>query len=137
MVKARFEWIEIFLILFGVSLPFLVSANPPPPENNFVPNAVTAFTTMAGVLTAFIGFWLTYAYSNLEDEKTKKWMSKRIKAIVLVVGVGLLFVMMSFNDLVYGRLESAHKTALLGTGIILLALMEIMFIIALRETFEE
>ena len=137
MVKARFEWIEIGLIIFGVLLPFLVSANPPPPENNFVPNAVTAFTTMAGILTAFIGFWLTHAYSNLKGEETKKWMSKRIKAIVLVVGFGLIFVMMSFNDLVYGRLESAYKTALFGTGIIVVAFMEIIFIIAFREKFEE
>lgn len=137
MVKARFEWIEIFWIIFGVLLLFLISTNPPPPENNFVPNAVTAFTTMAGVLTAFIGFWLTHAYSNLKDEETKRWMSKRIKAIVLVVGVGLIFLMGSFSDLVYGRLESAYKTALFGTGIIVLALAEIMFIIAFREKFEE
>lgn len=137
MVKARFEWVEIFWIIFGVLLLFLVSASPPPPENNFVPDAVTAFTTMAGVLTAFIGFWLTHAYSNLKDVETKKWMSKRIKAIVLVVGVGLIFVMGSFTDLVYGKLESAHKTALFGTAIIVLALVEIMFIIAFREKFEE
>ena len=135
MVKARFEWIEIFLIIFSVLLLFGVLTNPPPPENNFVPNAVTAFTTMAGILTAFIGFWLTHAYSNLKDEETKKWMSKRIKAIVFVVGFGLIFIMLSFNDLVYGRLESAHKTALFGTGIILIALMEIMFIIVFREEF--
>jgi len=137
MVKARFEYLEIFWIIFGVLLLFLVSANPPPPEINFVPNAVTAFTTMAGILTTFIGFWLTHAYSNLKDEETKKWMSKRIKAIVSVVGFGLIFVMMSLSDLVYGRLESAYKTALFGTGIILLALGEIMFIIVFREKFEE
>jgi protein-S-isoprenylcysteine O-methyltransferase Ste14 len=137
MVKARFEWIEIVWIIFGVLLLSLVLTNPPPPEINFVPSAVTAFTTFAGILTAFIGFWLTHAYSNLKDEETKKWMSKRIKAIVVVVVIGLIFVMMSFNALVYGWLESAHKTALFGTGIILLALVEIMFIIAFREWFEE
>lgn len=59
MVKARFEWLEAFLIVLGVLMVCGVSANPPPPENNSVPNAVTAFTTMAGILTAFIGFWLT------------------------------------------------------------------------------
>lgn len=137
MVKARFEWIEVFLIVLGVLLAFMVSANPPPPENNFVPNAVTAYTTMAGILTAFIGFWLSHVYSNLEDPETRKWVSKRIKAIVLVVSFGLLFVMMSFQDLVYGRLESAHKTALFGTGLVLLAFAEIIFIVTFREEFKK
>jgi len=136
MVKARFEWLEITYIMFGIILLPLILLNPPPPENNFVPNAVTAFTTMAGIITAFIGFWLTHAYSNVKDEETKKWMSKRIKVIVYVVSVGLVFVMGSSNCLVYGWLESAHKLALFGTGIILVALMEIMSIIAFREIFE-
>lgn len=137
MVKARFEWIEIFLIIFGIVMLFLIPNNPPPPENNFVPNAVTGYTTMAGILTAFIGFWLTHAYSNIKNEETKKWMSKRVKAIVVVVGFGLLFIGGSFLDLVYGRLESAYKTALFGIAIIVVAFMEIMFIIAFREEFEE
>ena len=92
---------------------------------------------MAGILTAFIGFWLTYAYSNLESGETKKWMSKRIKAILLVVGFGLIFTMLAFGDLVYDRLESAYKTALFGTGLILLAFAEIIFIVAFREEFEK
>jgi len=137
MVKARFEWLEISWIIFGVILLFGISANPPPPENNFVPDAVTAYITMAGILTAFIGFWLTHAYSNLKDEEIKKWMSKRIKVIVLVVGLGLVFVMGALGDLVYERLESAYKTALFGTGMIVLAVGEIMFIIGFREKFEE
>jgi len=137
MVKARFEWLEIFWIIVGVISLFGISANRPPPENNFVPDAVTAYITMAGILTAFIGFWLTHAYSNLKDEETKKWMSKRIKVIVFVVGLGLIFVMGALGDLAYGRLESAYKTALFGTAMITLAVGEIMFIIGFREKFEE
>jgi hypothetical protein len=137
MVKARFEYVEIGLIILGVLLVFLIPANPPLPENNFVPTAVTVYTTLAGILTAFIGFWLTHAYSNLKDEGSKKWMSKRIKAIVIVIGIGLIFIMSSSGDLVYGKLESAFKTALFGTAMILIALTEVMFIIAFREEFEK
>ena len=64
-------------------------------------------------------------------------MRKRIKAIVIVVGVGLIFVIGSFTDLAYGRLESAYKTASFGTAIIFLALAEIMFIVGFKELFEE
>lgn len=135
MAKARFWWIESLPIVLGVLMPLMVLANPPPPENNFVPNAVTAYTTMTGILTAFVGFWLTHVYSNLKDPETRKWMSKRIKAIVLVVSIGLLFVMISLSDLVYGHLESAHKTALFGTGLVLLAFIEVIFIVAFREEF--
>lgn len=136
MVKPRFYWVEIFLIIFGVLMPFGASF-PPLPESNFVPNAVPAFTTMAGVLAAFIGFWLTQAYSNVKDEKTKRWMNKRMKAIVVVVSFGLAFVMLSFYPLAYGHLESAYKTALFGTFMVLMALFEVMFIITFREEFEE
>jgi amino acid transporter len=137
MFRARFEWIEVFLVVLGFLMVFLVPASPPTPDNNFVPNAVTAYTTLAGILTAFIGFWLTHAYSNLEDGETRKWMRRRMKATVLTVCFGLLFVMMSFNDLVYGRLESAHKTALFGTGLVLLAFAEVVFIVAFREEFKK
>jgi len=136
MVKARFYWIEILLIIIGVLLPF-GAIFPPLPEDNFVPNAVTAFTTMAGVLAAFIGFWLTYFYTNLKDEETKKWMSKRIKVIVVVVCFGLGVVMLSFRDLAYGHLETAYKTATFGTFMVLMSLWEIMFIIAFRNKFKE
>ena len=136
MFKARFEWVEIFLIiLFVVAISGM--SLPPMPENNFVPHAVTAFTTMAGILTTFIGFWLTHAYSNLKDKKIKKWMSIRIKAIVIVVGFGLCFVMMSFYNLAYAHLESAYKTALFGTTMVLMALFEVMFIIVFSEEFEK
>lgn len=60
-----------------------------------------------------------------------------MKAIVVVVGFGLLLVTSSFNDLVYGRLESAHKTALFGTALVMLAFIEIIFIVTFREEFEK
>ena len=126
---------EIFWIIFGILVSFMVLTDPLPLENNFVPNAVTALTTLAGILTAFIGFWLTHAYSNLKDEKSKKWMSKRIKAIVIAVGLSLIFVTGAPNDLAHGNLQSAYKSALLGTTIIVLALVEIIFIIVFREEF--
>jgi len=135
MVKARFEWIELFVIALGFFITFGIASSPTPTEPNFVPNAVTGLTTIAGVLTAFIGFWLIYAYSHVNDEASKKWLSKRIKVVVLVIGFSLLFIVGSFTDLVYGRLESAYKTALFGTAMLMLVLNEIMFIFAFREEF--
>jgi len=135
MVKAKFEWVEIFWIIFGILLLFMVLTNPLPLENNFVPNAVTGFTTMAGILAAFIGFWLTHAYSNLKDKESRKWMGRRIKAIVIAVSLGLLFVVGASNDLAHGNLQGAYEFAMLGTTIIVVVLIEIMFIIVFREEF--
>lgn len=132
-VRVRFEWLEIFWIILGVLFVFEVLRSPSPSEDNFIPNAVTGLTTMLGILTGFIGFLLNYTYSNLKDNEIKKWLSKRIKAIVFVVCVGLTFAFGSFSDLVYGRLESAYKTASIGAGIIFLAFAEIMYVIAFKR----
>lgn len=133
MVKAKAECLEIFLLILGILIISSILTSSQPLENSYVPNAITSLTTLTGILAAFIGFWLTHAYSNPKDEESKKWMNGRIKVIVFLVSISLILVGTASTELAYGRLENAFKFANSGTIIVSLVLAEILYIIAIGE----
>jgi hypothetical protein len=97
----------------------------------YVPNAVTGLAALSGIFTTFIGFWITYAYLH-SNEPAKKyisgWKNYRFALIIFFLFLGLLFIMGSLAQLVYGN-YNPFQTSLIGTSIILVVLFDVSMVI--------
>jgi uncharacterized membrane protein len=120
--------LELAVVVIGVFLIFYSIFYSPTFKNPVnIPNAVTGFATMTGILSAFTGFWINHLYAN-SDDKIKEWLNPRIGVIVFVVGLSLLCILGSLTSLVYRDAETAMKTAVFGTYLIFLVELEVVFL---------
>ena len=121
--------IDIFSLIFGVVV--LRGLNTTVNLPQYVPNAVTGLATLSGIFTTFIGFWITYAYLH-SNEQAKKyisgWKNYRFALIIFFLFLGLLFILGSITQLVYGNYNS-FQTSLIGTSIILAVLFDVSMVI--------
>lgn len=98
----------------------------PAVHTEFVPQAVTGLATVSGILVASIGFWLNHSLKDVETVP-KKWLSVRFIVIILVILFGILSVVGSLTNLVYGDLNNSYHFSILGVSLIVMVLFEIMF----------
>jgi len=126
--------IEVFyaIIIVVVLIIIAISVINQPISPNFIPHAVAGLVTISGVMTAFIGLWITRIVPA-EDEESMRVFSKHKKVIVVSVVIGMLVVICGLNQLVYGIPELAYQIVLIGTLIITCMLLIIMIIVAFSE----
>jgi len=108
-----------------------------PPVN--LPNLSTiilGLVVMSGLLIAFAGFWLARIYRDSE-EPIRKWMKKRLVAVVLIMFLVAAFVIIGVNDLVKGNMENAYRYSIIGTFAILFTLFDILVFIVLHGYSEK
>jgi len=134
MKYTRFKWVDIFTIIFGIITVLAVINSPAPKSLDYVPDAVKGLTSLGGVLVGFIGFCLTYFYSNVGDMMIRKWLQGRLIFVVLFIGVGLVFIMNSYHDMVlYDNLAGSYKTILIGIVIIIALFLNTTILLAVEE----
>lgn len=126
-MKIRFEFIyfDIAFIIIGC-LMVISTLSFPAVHTEFVPQAVTGLATVSGILVASIGFWLNHSLKDVETVP-KKWLSVRFIVIILVILFGILSVVGSLTNLVYGDLNNSYHFSILGVSLIVMVLFEIMF----------
>lgn len=96
-----------------------------PMKLDYVPNAITGLTTLSGILTAFVGVWLS-RQENPGDEETRKWMQERSVSIILVIVTGLLLVAGGLSSLVYQSLEFAFQVTMIGTLMVVWTVFDVL-----------
>ena len=124
----KFKYFEVvllvgFIITSAVSFAQYLQV---PMKSDYVPTAITGLTTLSGILTAFVGFWLS-RQENPEDEETRKWMKERSVTIILILVIGLLLVAGGLTSLVYQTLAFAFNVTLLGTLMIVWVVFDVLF----------
>lgn len=126
-MKIRFQFIyfDIAFIIIG-SLLVITVLSLPTVHTEFVPQAVTGLATVSGILVATIGFWLNHSLKDVET-LPKKWLSVRFIVIILVILFGIISVVGSLTNMVYGDLNSSYHFSILGVSLIVMVLFEIMF----------
>ena len=111
---------------------FALPLNPPPENPQFIPDAMSGFATISGVLSALTGYLITYIIGHRGDTP-KAWLSRRITIVIVVIAFGLLLVLSGFSQLVFGNIEQAYNIALVGTLLLILVFLEVMSMVFLRE----
>jgi hypothetical protein len=123
---------EIFEIVLSVAyfviagLGFWQTFGEPIIHFDYIPNAITGLTTLSGILTALAGYWLSQI-EKPKDKKTKRLAKERSVLIIMTLLSGLLLVAGSLTSLVYRPALFAFQISVLGTLIILWAVVDIMF----------
>jgi len=138
-VVVNFVYVEIiWTIAFGLICLFsFIQLKNAPMNISYIPNAITGLTTFSGILTAFVGFWLTRQNNNPGDKITRKWMREREAAIVLTLVSGLLLVAGGLTSLIYRPIEFAFQVSILGTLIIIWAIGDVLFFEAFSSISEK
>jgi hypothetical protein len=123
------NFIEFFLVIV-LSVFLVIFVLFPGDQNHpeFIPNAISGLTTMSGILTAFVGYWLVHFF-NSTDGKNKILFKRRLVVIIISIFIGLLAVVSSSLYLVYENSEGAFTLAISGLAIILCTVIEIFLII--------
>jgi hypothetical protein len=129
LVVVNFKYFEAFLLVGFAIIEILsfIQYRQVPIRIEYIPNAVTGFTTLSGILTAFVGFWVARQHENPGDEETRKWMQERSITMITVIVVGLLIVAGGLSSLVYQSLEFALQLSILGTLMIIWAASDVLF----------
>lgn len=130
-MRFKFWYFEAYLVAMFL-LTFVIFSNPPPKNPNFVPNAVNGLVTISGIMTALIGYLITYLIPRIPDTP-KVWIGKRITVVLLSIAFGLLFVINGLHELVVGSMDGSYKSALFGTILLILTFVEVMFMVTFRE----
>ena len=134
MKYTNFKWVDIVTMIFGVSLVLGVITFPAPKRLDYVPDAVKGLTSLSGVLVGFIGFCVTYFYSNIESKKIKKWLMSRIIAFVLIIGIGLMFIMNSYQEMVlFDNLVASYKWVWSGSVILIILFLNTTILFSVEE----
>lgn len=120
-----FEIMIILLIILGFAAYLIAPRSVVNAEH--VGNAVTGFTTSAGILAAFLGFWLAHLNSSASD-LTKKWLQKRIAVIVPFIGLCLFIIFSGLYQLVFENFERAVNSSALGLLLLVFLVGEISYI---------
>ena len=107
------------IMLFPMRTPF---SNP-----NFVPTAIACFTTISGILTAFVGYWLSRQI-NKKKPIMESIKETRILFILILMFGGLLLNVLSIDTLVYGTVERSYFLAFFGTWLVILSVLEVLFL---------
>lgn len=115
----------IFLVIAFLSVAIINNIKTPMTNPTFVPSAVTGLTTVSGILTAFIGFWLSNE-GKPADAYTKRVMAWRTIAVISILLFSLLLVVSGLAYLVYGSVESAFKLSICGTLFIMLVALDVI-----------
>jgi hypothetical protein len=128
LVVVNFKYVEAILLVGFIIISFysFMQYLQVPMRFEYIPSAVTGFTTLSGILTAFVGFWLS-RQENPGDDETRKWMQERSVTIILVLVMGLLLVAGGLSSLVYQSLAFAFQLSILGTLIIIWAVFDVLF----------
>ena len=127
-------WTIAFVIICLFSFIQMENA---PMNISYIPSAITGLTTFSGILTAFVGFWLTRQNNNPGDEQTRKWMRAREEVIVLTLVFGLLLIAGGLTSLIYRPIEFAFQVSILGTLIIIWAIGDVLFFEAFSSINEK
>ena len=114
----------IYFVIAGVG--FWQSSAEPVIHLDYIPNAITGFTTLSGILTALAGYWLSRE-EKPSDKKMRKLAKERALTIISALVIGLLLVAGGLSSLVYRPPLFAFDLSVLGTLIILWAVFDIMF----------
>jgi len=135
MTFNQMRYVDAFFLIFGIILIALRISNPSPLKNpEYVSDAVRGLSTVAGILVGFTGFCMTYMVSTAEDIETKKWLKKRAGWTIIFIGIGLLFILGAFQDLVYKNdLSPSYEGANIGVIIIVLLFIDTSLLILFSE----
>src|SRR4030067_2250745 len=115
-IPAKFKYIELVALvgfIISTALSF-IQYQQVPMRLDYIPSAVTGFPTLSGILTAFVGFWVS-RQGTPADEKTRKWMQEREVTIILIITSGLLLVAGGLSFLGFQSLTFAFPLSILGT----------------------
>ena len=138
MAFVNMKYFDAFFLILGII--FIISRifdTTPLAHPEYVSDAVRGESTVAGILVGFTGFCVTYMVSTAEDIETKKWLKKRAGITVLLTGIGLLFIIMGFTNLVYeDDLLVSYKWVRTGLTIIVLLFIDTSLLIPLSEEEE-
>jgi len=127
------ELISTIIILFFYFLLIapLFGSDPAVFDEKYVPNVVTGLATVAGILTAFVGFWIAHIYSNFEI-KSKKFLFSRMTKMVAILFFGLLIVVFGLSTMVYGNPRASYAISLLGTAVTILVSIDVLVLLYYR-----
>lgn len=134
MGKLEIDLPEVIIIIVGsLWIIYAIFFASTPSTMTYVPNVITSFATLSGILTAFIGFWLTQTYLSTKKVAEKKWIRARIKVIAIIIAYGQILIWISITRLLYEEFEYALIFGYSGTGLTMLSLIEVIYILAFRE----
>jgi hypothetical protein len=84
------------------------------PQLEYVPNAVTGFTTISGIIIAFVGLLVFHMYTQ-ERADRKIWTNMRFLMVIATVFASIMFVIGGLVQLANGELIWAYNLASIGT----------------------
>jgi uncharacterized protein YacL len=126
----KIEKLEVFLIFSSLILIGIVLLSPPVKSTNYVAEAVRGFTTLGGILVAFIGFSLNHSYVDFKVKQTKDWIKLRIQIISILIMVSLFGLLISYTVMVVNNdLQFAFKSSLFGVILIICLFFECISIL--------
>ncbi|MDR2203621.1 MAG: hypothetical protein LBE76_04920 [Nitrososphaerota archaeon] len=79
----------------------------------YVPSAVTGFTTISGIIIAFIGLLISHIYTQERTDR-KIWTKYRFLMVIATVFMSMVFVIGGLVKLAEGNLILAYKLASIG-----------------------
>lgn len=127
--KKDFEIIDAFFLILGIIVFFGVVTAEQPKNLEYIPDVIRGLTTLASILVAFTGFYLSYAVSTAEEEETKKWLKRRTAYITVFIGIALLILISAYGDLVHGTLFNALKTMYMSVFIIAFLFLDTIIVL--------
>ena len=122
---------EIISILAILALYFLIISllSLPTFDEKYVPTVITGLATVAGILTAFVGFWSVYMFSKFKDERSNEFLVSRMPRMLIVLFLGLLIVVLGLVLMVYGNQQAAFAISLFGSALIIIVSIDVLLIL--------
>lgn len=95
-----------------------------------VPNVVTGLAAVAGILTAFVGFWIVHLYSQETDFGNKLFLFRRMVGMISVLFGGLFFVILGLVLMaVTSTLLVSFVFSVIGITIIVLVAVDVLLLL--------
>ena len=126
-IYVRADLLSIVIILLFL-LYIIGSSYGRPTNSNALTFAVTGLVTISGVMTAFIGLWVSKMIPA-KNELSRKLIPYYKRIIVFFTVFGILSVIFGLNQLVFRVPVTAYYIVLSGTLIITAMLISIMVLV--------
>jgi hypothetical protein len=100
-------------------------------NEQWVPTTVTGLATVAGILTAFVGFWIVHLYSQETAFDNKLFLFKRMVSMLSILFGGLIFVIIGLSLMAVSvkGLGASFVFSVIGITIIVLVAVDVLLLL--------
>jgi ABC-type Fe3+-siderophore transport system permease subunit len=137
--KLRYEtlkYLDICMVLLIIVFLVGLLLNRQNLEWTYVPNVVTGFTTISGIIIAFIGLLISNRYTQKQADQ-QIWTKNRFLGIIAAVFLSIVLVISGLFMLANGDLALAYKLSSMGTALIFWLLFDVAMLMCVDLTKDD